>query len=570
MPFTSVCNALYLEMIYMKSIRAKIFALVLLPLILVVLVLTTISVNGIVSLGETEIALFKEQLISSKKDELKNYIQIATKSVKHLSGKSENDHERMREIIRNQTFARSGYFFVYHKDGTNIVHGSNTTLEGRNLANVKDTRGTYLVKEMIDAAIRGGGFVEYYWENPATQKEGLKLSYTGLLDQWDYMIGIGVYIDDIDSTVANMQAKTDQKIESVFFDALIASALIILCCIVIVCVVAPKITKPLLFVAESLEQIAAGDGDLTQRIDVNSKDEAGRVALAFNQFVEMIQGLVFEIRESSSQLSEGMSQLEKLREKSTQRLNVQTSYRNKIVDGIDTLLNSATNISDSSAQATEQAKGATLEAEQGIEGLHKNNTQIKQLADDIQKASSVISELEHEVAGIGTVLNVIQDIAEQTNLLALNAAIEAARAGDQGRGFAVVADEVRALAARTRNSTEEIHDMIQRLEGRSQSAVTVMNESQKRSFDTAKHADTVIERLAHLNTMIDNINAINSSIEETSGDQSEMTSQMSEGIAHISKLGDESMEDDKESINHAQHVVSQTKHLFELVSKFKV
>ena len=554
----------------MKSIRAKIFALVLLPLILVVLILTAISVNGLTDMGQNQVELFKENLLELKKEELNSFTQIAQKSVQHLNPETAGDLDRMRDIIRGLKFGKNSYFFVFDKDSNTIVHAGKPALEGKNLSSLKDTRGLPVINELVKVAFAGGGFVEYYWENPTTKQEALKLSYAGMLDQWNFMIGIGIYLDDIDKKVAQMQHETDGQISSFFMQVLLVSLIVILGCIGTVLLVAPRITKPLLFVAESLEQIADGDGDLTQRIDIKSKDEAGRVAAAFNQFVSMIQGLVTEIRESTAQLNDTMHELEKLRKKNTERLSEQVVHRTSVVDGIEELMVSANDISDSSTLASEQAKNATLEAEQGISGLHENNAQIKQLAEDINKASSVISELEEEVSSIGTVLNVIQDIAEQTNLLALNAAIEAARAGDQGRGLAVVADEVRALAARTRKSTEEIHNMIQRLESKSQSAVSVMNDSQTRSTETAEHAGTVIERLSHLNTIIENINEINHKIESTSGQQSSMTSQMSQNISVITQLGEESEVDDKESIIHTQSVASQTNHLFTLVSKFKV
>jgi len=528
------------------------------------------SVNGLTETGKQDVQLFKQHLLIVKKEELNNYIQIAQKSVAHLSPDNPGDLDKMRETIRGLKFGKNSYFFVFDRDSNTIVHAGNPSLEGKNLSAVKDTRGLPVINELVKVAVNGGGFVEYFWNNPATKTEGLKLSYSDMLENWDFMIGIGVYLDDIDKKVLLMQQETDKHAASFFAQVITISLIIILICIATVFIVAPRVTKPLLFVAESLEQIAEGDGDLTQRIDIKSKDEAGRVAIAFNQFVGMIQGLVSEIRESTNQLNDTMEELDKLRKKNTTRIIEQVANRTGVVDGINELMVSATDISQSSTQASEQAKIATQEAEQGINGLHENNAQIKQLAEDINKASTVISELEDEVSSIGTVLNVIQDIAEQTNLLALNAAIEAARAGDQGRGFAVVADEVRALAARTRNSTEEIHNMIQRLESKSQNAVSVMNDSQTRSIDTAEHAATVIERLSHLNSIIENINVINNKIESTSGEQTSMTSQMSDNIAIITQLGDESAVDDQESIIHTDSVTSQTNHLFTLVSKFKV
>ncbi len=554
----------------MKSIRAKIFALVLVPLILVVCVLTTISINGLVESGKKEVALFEKQLVSIKKEELKDFTDIAKKSISHLSPSNPDHLTQMRNILRALTFAKSGYFFVFDKQANTVMHGGKPALEGKNLSTLKDTRGTFIINELIEVAEQGGGYLEYFWENPATKSEGLKLSYGSMLEGWNYMIGIGVYIDDIDSKVAEMDGEINDQVSEIFIQSIIASVLIFLVCAVAVLFVTPMITKPLVFVANSLEQIAQGDRDLTQRIDIKSQDEAGRVAIAFNQFVEMIQGLIIEIRESTELLNSNMSELEVLRNNNTQRLLDQVSHREQVVEGIDQLLHFASDISQNSLQATEQASTATKEAKQGIQGLNQNNTDIKQLAGDIEGAASVLTELETEVSSISTVLSVIQGIAEQTNLLALNAAIEAARAGDQGRGFAVVADEVRALAARTRKSTEEIHDMIQRLEDKSQTAVKVMSDSQLKSVSTAQSAQMVIERLSQLNILIDEISNVNANIESTSESQSQMTVQMNDSISVIAQLGSESVKDAESSAQLSENVAKQTSYLYSLVSKFRI
>ncbi len=554
----------------MKSIRAKIFALVLIPLILVVCVLTTISIKGLVESGEKEVALFEKQLVAIKKEELKDFTDIAKKSVLHLNASNPDHLNQMRDILRALNFGKSGYFFVFDKQANTIVHGGKPSLEGKNLSTLKDTRGTPIINELINVAIQGGGYLEYFWENPATKAEGLKLSYASLLDGWNYMIGIGVYIDDIDSKVAEMETEINDQVSEIFMQSIIASIILFLVCALAVFFVAPRITRPLVFVANSLEQIAQGDRDLTQRIDIKSQDEAGRVAVAFNQFVAMVQEMIIEIRESTETLNKNMAELEVLRNNNTQRLLDQVSHREQVVEGIDQLLHYASDISQSSVQATHQATTATTEAKQGIQGLNENNTEIKQLAGDIQGAASVISELETEVSSITTVLSVIQDIAEQTNLLALNAAIEAARAGDQGRGFAVVADEVRALAARTRKSTEEIHDMIQRLEDKSHTAVKVMSDSQLKSVSTAENAESVIERLSQLNVIISDISDVNANIETTSESQSQMTVQMNDSISMIAQLGSASVSDAEASAELSENVAKQTSYLFSLVSKFRI
>ncbi|MEH6446031.1 MAG: methyl-accepting chemotaxis protein [Oceanospirillaceae bacterium] len=554
----------------MKSIRAKIFALVLVPLILVVCVLTAISINGLKAVSEKEVILFNKELIDIKKEELKSFTDIAKKSIAHLSPDIADDLNQMRDIIRALTFGENGYFFIFDQKATTIVHAGKPSLEGKNLATLKDTRGTFIINDLIKIAQQGGGYVEYYWENPAIKQEALKLSYASMLDDWNYMIGIGIYLDDIDKKVSGMKLELDKQVSAILMQSIIASIILFIICAIAVLIVAPMITKPLIFVATSLEQIAEGDRDLTQRIAVTTKDEAGRVAIAFNQFVAMVQGLILEIRESTDSLNNSMAELEILRNRNTQRLLVQVDHRDKVVEGINELLHSASDISQNSIEATKQANTAAQEAEQGIKGLNDNNAQITQLAEDIQGSVSVIAELETEVSSISTVLSVIQDIAEQTNLLALNAAIEAARAGDQGRGFAVVADEVRALAARTRKSTEEIHDMIQRLESKSQTAVKVMDDSQVRSVSTADNALIVINHLSQLSAVINDISEMNAKIESTSDLQSRMTAQMNDNIALISQLGAESVDDAQASAVLSEDVASQTNNLYKLVNKFRI
>ena len=142
------------------------------------------------------------------------------------------------------------------------------------------------------------------------------------------------------------------------------------------------------------------------------------------------------------------------------------------------------------------AKEAHDETSSGGEVVEQNIKVIQQLAGQTETASNVIHKVEEDSGSIGTVLDVIKGIAEQTNLLALNAAIEAARAGEQGRGFAVVADEVRTLASRTQQSTEEINEMIEKLQSGAGQAVQVMSQSQEQTHSAVEQATAAVASLS--------------------------------------------------------------------------
>ncbi|MGB1236836.1 MAG: methyl-accepting chemotaxis protein [Pseudomonadales bacterium] len=552
----------------MKSIKAKFLALVTLLTLIVVALLTAISVNSLVDMGDNDSELLQQEIYQIKREELKNYIEIAQKSIVGLV--PGQDDEEMRNRLRNIIFAGNGYFFVFDQSGTTIVHGGKPALEGKNLSTLKDTRGTPIIMQLIDRAKSGGGYLEYYWDNPATKQEGLKLSYAEMLGNWGYMVGIGVYIDDIDAKVVNLENAIDSNISSFILQVIVISIIVLIAAAALVALVTARLMRPLTEVAQSLEAIASGDGDLTQRIECKSTDEAGRVAAAFNQFVTLIHALVTQVSTSSESLRSTVSELDQLRRKSVDRLQVQQEQRLNVVEGVKQLMVSANDIAGNSVEATSQAKLANSEAEQGISALNDNSQKIEQLASGIDDAAGVISQLEKEIEGVGVVLNVIQEIAEQTNLLALNAAIEAARAGDQGRGFAVVADEVRALARRTRQSIDEIHNMMKRLEQRSQDAVQVMNTSQSSSGATVENASRVAERLSRLSESIEQINLLNTGIEQTSDQQTSMTQSMSDSIERIAELGEASEEDTKQSSLYSQDIAEQTKKLSQIISKFKI
>jgi methyl-accepting chemotaxis protein len=263
-------------------------------------------------------------------------------------------------------------------------------------------------------------------------------------------------------------------------------------------------------VITSLQSIARGDGDLTQRVNVESNDEIGAMIELFNSFLDKLQRTIRQIIEAANPLGQVSKELYKLTQGSEENAKSQQHHTDSITRDILTMTVSIQEVAQRSQQASDEANSAARQAATAREHVGSLSTGISDLGDSVMGAVKAMEQLEEETQEVGSVLTVIRSIAEQTNLLALNAAIEAARAGEQGRGFAVVADEVRNLAQKTAASTAEIQQIIQRLQNSANTVLNVMtgnSEKSRASIERSIEATQLLEAIARTVNQIDELNA---------------------------------------------------------------
>ncbi|AFM31622.1 MULTISPECIES: methyl-accepting chemotaxis protein [Stutzerimonas stutzeri subgroup] len=263
-------------------------------------------------------------------------------------------------------------------------------------------------------------------------------------------------------------------------------------------------------VITSLQSIARGDGDLTQRVNVESNDEIGAMIELFNSFLDKLQRTIRQIIEAANPLGQVSKELYKLTQGSEENAKSQQHHTDSITRDILTMTGSIQEVAQRSQQASDEANSAARQAATAREHVGSLSTGISDLGDSVMGAVKAMEQLEEETQEVGSVLTVIRSIAEQTNLLALNAAIEAARAGEQGRGFAVVADEVRNLAQKTAESTAEIQQIIQRLQNSANTVLNVMTsngEKSRASIERSIEATQLLEAIAGTVNQIDELNA---------------------------------------------------------------
>ncbi|TDF80738.1 methyl-accepting chemotaxis protein [Pseudomonas sp. H9] len=340
--------------------------------------------------------------------------------------------------------------------------------------------------------------------------------------------------------------------------------------VLLIWLAALRITRPLQSLTHMLEDIAQGEGDLTRRLAVQSRDEIGQLATAFNHFVERIHRSIREVSSATRQLNEVATRVVSASNSSMCNSDEQASRTNSVAAAINQLGAAAQEIARNAADASHQASDVRQLAEEGSQVLARTISAMHQLSSKISASSSTIETLNSKTVDIGQILEVIKSISGQTNLLALNAAIEAARAGEAGRGFAVVADEVRNLAYRTQASAQEIQTMIEGLQVDARDSVTTMNESQNHSADSVVIANQAGDRLGSVTQRIGEIDGMNQSVATATEEQTSVIEALNMDINEINTLNQEGVENLNATLRACADLEQQAARLKHLVDSFRI
>ena len=477
------------------------------------------------------------------------------------SGLSREDAQKQAmEVIRGLRYEQNDYYWINDMTPTMVMHPTNPKLEGQNLSSLKDPDGKFLFNEMVEIVKnKGSGQVDYRWPKPGSEAPVPKISYVELFQPWGWILGSGIYVDDVQAEFREQALRT-LGILVVVIGLLVA----------LVILITRSISRPLDEAVSAMANIASGEADLTRRLDHSGRDELTSLGGHFNAFTNKLRGVIGQSLEAAGSLDQASQSLGLIASNAQQHSQQQSQQMELVATAINEVSYAVQDVAKNAEHAASEVREAEQRALQGQESIDISLRQIDQLSDTIGQAVEVIQSLAQESTQIGSVLEVIRSIAEQTNLLALNAAIEAARAGEQGRGFAVVADEVRLLAQRTQQSTAEIQTMIERLQGNSEAAVKVINASSQATQQTVEQARQAGENLSQIAAALRNITGLNASIASATLQQSHVVEDINHNVTQAASLAHENALAADQSSEASHNLGQLASRLSSLLNQFRV
>lgn len=397
-----------------------------------------------------------------------------------------------------------------------------------------------------------------------------KMAYSFYLPKWDMALGTAINLDGIEAQIQQVQNEIDQRISTIITSIIVIASVLLLVFGVVGVVLSNTFLRPLQQIKENLDDIAAGEGDLTRRLPISGDDELGQLAGSFNRFVEKIHGLVRQIADMTAQLTDLVGQVSAQTQRSEVAMDRQRHETDQVATAINEMSAAAHEVAQSAQGAAEAAKKTDHEGQAAKQVVDGSIARIHTLVQDIRDSGLSLDALQKDVSSIVSVLGVIRSIAEQTNLLALNAAIEAARAGEAGRGFAVVADEVRALASRTQQSTQEIQGMIDRLQKGTQDAVTAMRRSSDAGDVTSEQANRAGSSLDAISQLIGTINSMNAQIASAAEEQTAVAEEINRSVHKIAGAVDSVADEAQQGAQTARNLAGLGQRLGALVGQFRI
>lgn len=465
--------------------------------------------------NHAQLAAYRTDLEESVGNQLKGETEVAYGILeeyykKQQAGELTEDQakkeaaDRVRDLRYN---GGNGYFWIDTVDGNNVVLLGRKDVEGKNRFNAKDSNGYPFIQEINKAAQQeGGGFTRWTFPKPGETEPLPKYGYSIEFKPYQWVLGTGVWIDEIDAMVAQKEAALSASLRTSILEALGVMVLLQIILALFARYIGANIARPIMRTTERLGVMGTGDfrleGEAAAEMQelASRPDELGTMAQAMQEMNEKVRALMRNVAQTAEYLA---ASSEELTSSAEQAADVSQSIAESIVkvagacseqfDDVQTanehtkkLTQHMQDFEGHLEETGQQVQKTSDVATEGHQGVATAVTGMQSIQTNVSHIAELIEGLGENSKQIGEIVDTIAGIAEQTNLLALNAAIEAARAGEHGRGFAVVADEVRKLAEQSQEAASEISERIGRIQSSTQEAVDAMHQGLSEVMDGTK------------------------------------------------------------------------------------